>query len=57
MMTVVTTMHLTHPSKTTPSLCSLTLSLTSPMLLGADPRTQGLCAPKSMSPTPSTAQT
>ncbi|KAG6327157.1 hypothetical protein ID866_11932, partial [Astraeus odoratus] len=57
MMVMMVIMHPTHPLKTIPSSHSPMPSLISPTLLGADLKTQGLHAPKSMSPTPSMAQT
>ncbi|KAG6326421.1 hypothetical protein ID866_12668 [Astraeus odoratus] len=56
-MMVVMTTHQTQTLRTILSSRSPMPSLASPTLLGADPKTQGLCAPKSMSPTPLTAQT
>ncbi|KAG6327695.1 hypothetical protein ID866_11395 [Astraeus odoratus] len=50
-------MRQTQMPRTILSSRSPTLSLVSPTLLGADPKTQGLCTPKSVSPTPSMAQT
>ncbi|KAG6328299.1 hypothetical protein ID866_10790 [Astraeus odoratus] len=55
-MVIMTILHLNHPLKIIPSLHSQMPSLVFPMLLGTGLKTQGLCVPKSVSPTPSTAQ-